>query len=109
MKTKDWFCRFDLLGLWRQSATLLLICSASHSPLVPRTLSGSERLQRRIYSLLFLIAGVLLIQSVQAQTLVDSGTPGVNVPAPTGMFDVTLNGGTDALFAHNGGTITGTG
>ena len=64
-------------------------------------------MQKRIFFLLFLIAGVLLFQSVQAQTLVNAD--GTNELAPTGTFDVTLNGGTDALFAHNGGTITGTG
>ena len=50
--------------------------------------------QRRIFPLLFLIAGVLLLQSVQAQTtvitppLVDPPLIGPNLTAPTGMFDV---------------------
>ena len=51
-------------------------------------------MQKRIFSLLFLIAGVLLFQSVQAQTTVITpplvGFPlnGPNLTAPTGMFDV---------------------
>jgi hypothetical protein len=65
-------------------------------------------LQRRIFPLLFLIAGFLFSNSVQAQTPVDAN--GTNELAPTGTFpNVTAFGGIDVLFAHNGGTITGTG
>ena len=66
--------------------------------------------QRRIFPLLFLIAGVLLLQSVQAQTtvitppLVDPPLIGPNLTAPTGMFDV-FGVTTDAanLYTHDGG------
>ena len=67
-------------------------------------------MQRRIFSLLFPIAGVLLLQSVQAQTtvitppLVDPPLIGPNLTAPTGMFDV-FGVTTEAanLYTHDGG------
>jgi hypothetical protein len=68
-------------------------------------------LQRRIFFLLFLIAGVLLFQSVQAQTLVDANAQ--PKPAPTGTqfangADPTVID--ESIFlARNGGTITGQG
>jgi hypothetical protein len=75
-----------------------------------RVLSSKEViLQRRIFSLLFLIAGVLLFQSVQAQPFMPVDADGTNKAAPTGTFDVSLPNSSDALFAHNGGTIGGTG
>ena len=43
-------------------------------------------MRRRIFSLLFLIAGVLLFQSVQAQTLVDANPPDSPKDAPIGEF-----------------------
>src|SRR5207247_1662787 len=79
-------------------------------------------LQRRIFSLLFLIAGVPLFQSVQAQTDVFDGPPlvqadgtGINGPAavsgPTpGTYNISrdlLNAASGALNAERGGTITG--
>jgi hypothetical protein len=57
------------------------------------------------------LAGFLFSNSVQAQTspFVDAGS-GQNLFAPTGTFpNVQAFGGIDVLFAHNGGTITGTG
>ena len=68
-------------------------------------------MQRRIFSLLFLIAGVLLIQSVQAQTLVDAN--GTNEFAPIGpqTADASLPTVIDSsiLLARNGGIIKGVG
>ena len=69
--------------------------------------------QKRIFFLLFLIAGFLFFQSVQAQTLVDAAgqslpgpTPGeytrIGDPPPTG--PATLG---SILLARDGGTITG--
>jgi len=60
--------------------------------------------------LLSFLAGVLLFQSVQAQTTVITPAPGrfplngPNLTAPTGMFDV-FGATTDAatLYAHDGG------
>jgi hypothetical protein len=69
-------------------------------------LSRLDLLQRRIFSLLLPIAGVLLFQSTQTQTsppFVDAN--GTDEFATTGKFDVTLNRN-DVLFAHNGGAIT---
>ena len=68
-------------------------------------------MQRRIFPLVFLISGVLLFQSIQAQTLVDANPPDSPKDAPTGTF--TQNGDIatelSILLARNGGTITGTG
>src|SRR5262249_51869830 len=49
--------------------------------------------------------------SVQAQNspFVPIDANGIHRDAPTGTFDVSLPNSSDALFAHNGGTITGTG
>jgi hypothetical protein len=76
-------------------------------------------LQRRIFSLLFLIAGVLLFQSAQAQTGIPvfvgpplvsaNGPPPVSGPTP-GIYDISrdsLNAASGVLDAKNGGTING--
>ena len=68
-------------------------------------------MERRIFSLFFLIGGVLLSQSVQAQTLVDANGTLQNAPTGTqvargddpGVIDESI------FLARNGGTITGTG
>jgi hypothetical protein len=71
--------------------------------------SQSELLQRCISSLLFLIAGVLVFQSAQAQTLIDADNTAKTAAGTynaTGNVRLTL----DSIFvAHNFGTITGTG
>jgi hypothetical protein len=77
-----------------------------------RNLSSKEvPLQRRIFSLLFLIAGFLFSNSVHAQT--SSATPPVE--AGSGQTVTVLRGSgsftitspvTAVLFAHDGGTIT---
>jgi hypothetical protein len=71
-------------------------------------------MQRRIFSLLFLIAGVLLLQSVQAQEmglLVDAGA-GQNLPVPPPYIPPPYDFSGNTIFvvyAHPGGTITQTG
>ena len=66
-------------------------------------------MQTRIFSLLFLVAGVLLFQSAQAQTsppVIDANGTHEMVPPGT----VNAQGDFISVFlARNGGTITGTG
>ena len=73
--------------------------------------SGSKEvpLRTRIFSLLFLIAGVLFSQSVQAQNLVDADGPTTVISAPTGNKNVQGNDSSTGsiLTARNGGTING--
>jgi hypothetical protein len=66
-------------------------------------------LQKRIFSLLFLIAGVLLFQSVQAQTLVNAFS--TTEDAPTGLQPANADQAIDAsiLYARQGGIINGKG
>ena len=76
-------------------------------------------MQKRILCLLFLIAGVLLFQSVQAQTVLfadGTGTPPgtpthIDVPPPSFTRTVSATGLIDEsiVLARSGGTITGTG
>ena len=79
-------------------------------PTSPKSRATKEvPLQRRIFALLFPIAGVLLSQSAQAQTLVNAN--GTSELAPTGTFTQNADIATDStiLLAQNGGSITGVG
>src|SRR5262245_1386271 len=84
--------------------------------LLPREkLSSKEvNLQRRIFSLLFPIAGVLLSQSVQAQTppiTFPVVADGQHIDIPAGTYHVSGNNVFQAsiVLALNGGSITGNG